>query len=79
MTFSKRSYVSGSRMVAKNGAKPVPDESKYKFLPGFKSSSTKVPVGFLETSNSSPTFTFCKIEVSGPSGTLIEKNSSSSS
>ena len=41
--------------------------------------SIKVPVGFLETSNSSPTFIFCKIDVKGPSGTLIEKNSSSSS
>ena len=66
-------------MVAKNGARPVPEESRYKFLPGFKSSSTKVPVGFLDTKISSPTLTFCKIEVNGPSGTLIEKNSSSSS
>ena len=34
-------------MILINGAKPVPVEIKYKFLPGSKLSSTKVPVGFL--------------------------------
>ena len=46
--------------------------------PGFTASSTSVPVGFLPRKIWSPGSIFCSFEVSGPSATLMEKNSSSS-
>ncbi len=46
---------------------------------GRRLSITSVPVGLRPTSTSSPSFRCCRREVSGPSGTLIEKNSSASS
>ncbi|MNL40328.1 hypothetical protein D3C87_1626710 [compost metagenome] len=66
-------------MTLMNGARPVPVLSRYKCLPGFKSSSTSVPVGFLLMMISSPSFRCCNCEVSGPSGTLMLKNSRCSS
>ena len=62
-----------------DGASPVPVPSRYRLRPGSRLSSTSVPVGFLPTMIGSPTFRCCSFEVSGPSWTLIEKNSSSSS
>ena len=40
---------------------------------------SSVPVGFLPTMMVSPTWMFCRREVSGPSGTLIDRNSRCSS
>ena len=60
-------------------ANPVPVLISQRFRPGRRLSSTSVPVGLRLTRISSPTLICCRREVSGPSGTLIEKNSSSSS
>ena len=54
------------------GAKPVPVENRYRFLPGSRLSCTSVPVAFLLTNTSSPTLRCCRREVSGPFCTLIE-------
>ena len=55
---------------------PVPVEIMNRRLPGVSASSTSVPVDFWRISTVSPGTIFCSSEVSGPSGTLIEKNSS---
>ena len=57
------------------------DEFHQLFIPGRAGMIQDVGVdalGFLLISSSSPTLMCCRREVSGPSGTLIEKNSSSS-
>ena len=58
---------------------PVPVENSHSRSPGVSASFTSVPVGFLRISTVSPGTILCRCSVSGPSGTLIEKNSSSSS
>ena len=47
-------------------------------LPGVRASGTRVPVGLRPIRIGSPGWILCRREVSGPSGTLMEKNSSSS-
>ena len=58
---------------------PVPVEIMNRRLAGVSASATSVPVDFCRISTVSPGTIFCSSEVSGPSGTLIEKNSISSS
>ena len=58
---------------------PVPVEIIHNRLAGVSASSTSVPVDFWRISTVSPGWIFCRCWVSGPSGTLIEKNSISSS
>ena len=58
---------------------PVPVEIMNSRLAGVSASSTSVPVDFCRISTVSPATIFCSSEVSGPSATLIEKNSISSS
>lgn len=55
---------------------PVPIRNRR--LPGLSASSTSVPVGFLAISTGSPGWIICRRAVSGPSDTLMEKNSNSS-
>ena len=62
-----------------NGASPVPELNRYRRLPGFRSRSSSVPVGLRLMRTSSPGLTCCSREVSGPSGTLMLKNSRCSS
>ena len=66
-------------MMLMNGARPVPVANRYRFFAGSRSVSTSVPVGLRPISTSSPTCRCCSREVSGPFGTLMLKNSSSSS
>lgn len=61
-------------MVVKNGVRFVLEESRYKFLLGFKLLSIKVFVGFLDIRILLFILIFCKIEVNGLLGILIEKN-----
>src|SRR3546814_4665251 len=58
---------------------PVPVDSMYRRLPGVSASSTSVPVGLRPSSRRSPSLMCCRREVSGPSGTLMEKKSRPSS
>ncbi|MNY62466.1 hypothetical protein D3C86_1992790 [compost metagenome] len=66
-------------MIDRNGARPVPVASSHSVLPGSRLSTSSVPVGFLPTKIWSPSRRCCRREVSGPSGTLMLKNSSVSS
>ena len=61
------------------GANPVPVPSRYRFLPGRRLSRISVPVGLRPTRMRSPSCRCRSRDVSGPSGTLMEKNSSWSS
>ena len=61
------------------GARPVPVERNHRFRPGSRLSSSSVPTGLRPISTSSPFTMFWRREVSGPSCTLIERNSSVSS
>ncbi|MNE59913.1 hypothetical protein D3C80_1550340 [compost metagenome] len=77
-TCSNRSKVSGSRATLNQGARPVPVPIRNRRRPGFSASSTRVPVGFLPIKTSSPGRISTRRDVSGPSATRMEKNSSSS-
>ena len=59
--------------MLRNGARPVPVPSRNRVRPGRKLSITSVPVGLRPTRISSPSRRCWRREVSGPSGTLIEK------
>ena len=61
------------------GASPVPVDSSHSVLPGSRLSAISVPTGFLPIRTSSPTFRCCKRDVSGPSCTLMLRNSRCSS
>jgi hypothetical protein len=61
------------------GARPVPVESSSRRLPGTRLSGISVPVALRPTRMVSPSLIFCSLDVSGPSATLMLKNSSSSS
>ena len=66
-------------MIDTKGAMPVPVESMNRRWPGSNASWTKVPVVFGFNQISSPGLMFCSFSVSGPPGTLMEKNSKLSS
>ena len=79
ITCSNSSYTSGSRARLRNGARPVPVEKQEQPLAAAAARRcTSVPVGFLPRYTSSPGWISWSCEVSGPSGTLIDRNSSSS-
>ncbi|PAV93411.1 hypothetical protein WR25_14911 [Diploscapter pachys] len=78
ITWSNMLYTSGSRARLRNGARPVPVEKKNNRLPPISASVTSVPVGFFPIYTSSPASISCSFDVSGPSSTLIDRNSNSS-
>jgi hypothetical protein len=63
-------------MMLAKGASPVPVDSSRRRDPGSRLSTISVPVGLRPTSTMSPRLMHCRREVSGPSGTLMLKNSS---